>query len=180
MVALAVSKRLTAEGLRAAARREPRAKVHARILAIAGLLEGGERGVTARRFGMSRNVLRIWVSRYNQSGVKGLADRHGGGARPRLSGAQQQLLKERVLAEADLKRDGIVAYRILDIRALVAREFGVDYSHGAMHRLLHAIGCSWLMPRPRHPKGDAEAQDEFKKNSRKWSMPLPTNIPTSR
>ncbi len=27
------------------------------------------------------------------------------------------------------------------------------YSHGGMHRVLHAIGCAWLMPRPHHPKG---------------------------
>lgn len=61
MVALAVSERFTAGGLREVARGEHRGKVRARILAMARLLEGGERGSTARQFGMSRNVLRIWV-----------------------------------------------------------------------------------------------------------------------
>src|SRR5260370_14936831 len=79
MVALAVSERLSVDELREAARSEHRGKVRARLLAMAHLLEGGERGVTARQFGMSRNVLRIWVSRYNTAGIAGLVDRHGGG-----------------------------------------------------------------------------------------------------
>mgnify|MGYP001357106438 CR=1 FL=1 len=179
MTALAVSDRLGAAGLREAARGEKRGKVRARILAMARLLEGGGRSATAKQFGMSRNVLRIWVSRYNEGGIEALADRHGGGTPPRLSKEQQQL-KDKVLAGADLARDGIVAYRILDIRALTEREFGVTYSHAGMHRLLHSIGCAWLVPRPRHPNSETAAQDEFKKNSRRWSRPLPKSIPTSR
>jgi len=176
MVALAVSEGLSVAALRDAARAEPRGKVRARLLAMARLREGGERGVTAKQFGMSRNVLRIWVGRYNAAGIAGLVDRHGGGAPARLTAEQRDALKERVLAGADLDRDAIVAYRILDIRDLAEREFGVRYSHGGMHRVLHAIGCAWLMPRPYHPKGDTEAQDEFKKNSRKWSRTSPASI----
>jgi putative transposase len=180
MVALGVSERLSVGELREAARSEYRGKVRTRLLAMAHLLEGGERGATARQFGMSRNVLRIWVSRYNAAGIAGLVDRHGGGAPARLTAEQQDALKQRVLAGADLERDAIVAYRILDIRALAEREFGVRYSHGGMHRVLHAIGCAWLMPRPHHPKGEAAAQDGFKKNSRKWSRTSPASIPASR
>src|SRR6266852_2839665 len=99
---------------------------------------------------------------------------HRGKVRARL------LAMARVLAGADLERDAMVASRILDIRALAEREFGVRYSHGGMHRVLRAIGCAWLMPRPHHPKGDAEAQDEFKKNSRRWSRTSPASIPASR
>jgi len=36
------------------------------MLAIARLLEGGERGATAEQFGMSRDVLRIRVRRDNE------------------------------------------------------------------------------------------------------------------
>src|SRR6266852_1480748 len=86
-----------------------------------GAVAGGRRA-TARQFGMSRNVLRIWVGRYNATGIAGLVDRHGGGAPARLTAEQRAVLKERVLSGADLERDAIVAYRILDIRALAERE----------------------------------------------------------
>src|SRR5258707_5616299 len=102
MVALAVSERLSVDELREAARSEHRGKVRARLLAMAHLLEGGERGVTARQFGMSRNVLRIWVSRYNTAGIAGLVDRHGGGAPPRVSVPQRPRPSERVLVRRGL------------------------------------------------------------------------------
>jgi transposase len=180
MVALAVSKRLSPEALRGLARGEAAGKVRARMLAIARLIEGGERGATAAQFGMSRNVLRIWVGRYNEGGVAGLSDRHGGGTTPWLTPEQQRMLKATVLAGADLARDGIVAYRILDIRALAEREFGVRYSHAGMHRLLHAMGCAWLAPRPRHPASNAAAQAAFKKNFPSWSTPSPVRTPAGR
>src|SRR5229473_2933735 len=120
-----------------------------------------------------------WVAT-TRRGLRVLSTAMAGARRRRLTAEQRAVLKERVLAGADLERDAIVAYRILDIRALAEREFGVRYSHGGMHRVLRAIGCAWLMPRPHHPKGDAEAQDEFKKNSRKWSRTSPASIPGSR
>src|SRR5258708_31666421 len=110
MVALAVSERLSVDELREAARSEHRGKVRARLLAMAHLLEGGERGATARQFGMSRNVLRIWVSRYNAAGIEGLVDRHGGGApgggAPPPPGAPQ----ERGRAAAGLGRAAVVRH----------------------------------------------------------------------
>src|SRR6266849_6663136 len=112
MVALVVSERLSVEELRDAARWEHRGKVRARLLAMARLREGGERSATARQFGMSRNVLRIWVGRYNATGIEGLVDRHGGGAPARLTAEQRHALKERVLAGADLERDEIVGKRM--------------------------------------------------------------------
>src|SRR5260370_19506986 len=102
MVALAVSERLSVDELREAARSEHRGKVRARLLAMAHLLEGGERGVTARQFGMSRNVLRIWVSRYNTAGIAGLVDRHGGGAPARLTCRQRARPQKRGRARGAL------------------------------------------------------------------------------
>ena len=168
MVALALSDDHSVENLRVLARSEKRPKVRSRLLAMACLLEGRGREETARQFGMSRNVLRIWVSRYNAAGPAGLADRYHLEGRPvRLDSAQRARLKALIEAGADYDRDRIVAYRVVDIRDLVKREFMVDYSVSGMNRLLHAIGCSWLVPRPKHPQGDPIAREEFKKNSRK-------------
>lgn len=170
MVALALSEDHSAESLRAQARAEKRPKVRSRLLAIACLLEGRGRKETATQFGMSRNVLRIWVSRYNAAGLEGLADRYHVEGRPtRLDAAQCARLKALVEAGANYDRDGIVAYRVLDICDLVKREFAVDYSVSGMNRLLHVVGCSWLVPRPKHPQGDPAAREEFKKNSRRNS-----------
>ena len=42
-------------------------------------------------------------------------------------------------------------------------QFGVVYSLTGAYDLLHRLGFSWLMPRPRHAKASKEVQDEFKK-----------------
>lgn len=171
MVALALSEDHSVEDLRALARTEKRPKVRSRLLAMACLLEGRGREETARQFGMSRNVLRIWVSRYNAAGPGGLADRYHLEGRPvRLDAAQRARLKTLIEEGADYERDRIVAYRVVDICNLVKREFKVEYSLSGMNRLLHAVGCSWLVPRPKHPQGDPAAREEFKKNCRKSSM----------
>jgi transposase len=163
MAALAISDRYGADELRVLARGEGRPRVRVRLLALACLLEGADRTGTARRFGMSRNVLRIWIARYNKDGLTGLVDRWSGGPAPRLMAERREALKARVEAGAEVERDGIVAYRVADICALAEREFGVKYSRSGMQRLLHVIGCSWLVPRPRHPRSDAAVQAAFKK-----------------
>lgn len=105
--------------------------MRARMLAIADLVEGETRRATARRFGMSRNVLWIWVSRYNAGGPEALVDDHGGGPSPLLTLEQRTALKAMVLEGAPVGGDE--AYRVADIRALV--EAGV---RGALQPLGHA------------------------------------------
>lgn len=121
--------------------------MRARMLAIADLVEGETRRATARRFGMSRNVLWIWVSRYNAGGPEALVDDHGGGPSPLLTLEQRTALKAMVLEGAPVGGDE--AYRVADIRALVEREFGVRYSLSGMRRLLNELGLSRPARRPR-------------------------------
>jgi transposase len=165
VLGLAISDRHSAETLRQLVRAETRPRVGIRMLAIAALLDGLDRTSVARQFGMSRNVLRIWVTRYNRDGVAGLVDRWSDGPPPKLSDEQQAQLRAMVEAGAELERDGITAFRVVDICALAERAFGIRYSRSGMQRLLHVIGCSWLMPRPRHPQADAAAQAAFKKGT---------------
>ncbi len=163
VLASAISDRHSAQALRQLVRAETRPRVGIRMLAIAALLDGLDRTSAARQFGMSRNVLRIWVTRYNQDGVAGLVDRWSDGPPPKLSDEQRAQLRATVEAGAELERDGIVAFRVVDACDLAERTFGVRYSRSGMQHLLHASGCSWLVPRPRHPRADAAAQAAFKK-----------------
>jgi len=39
----------------------------------------------------------------------------------------------------------------------------VRYALSGLYGLLHRLGYSWLVPRPRHPKADPAAQAAFKK-----------------
>jgi transposase len=67
--------------------------------------------------------------------------------------------KERIVAGAELQRDGVVAFR--DAKRILKEEFDIDCSLSSIYRLLHRTKLSWLVPRPRHPQADATAQAEF-------------------
>ena len=83
-----------AAGLRSAAAASTDAKVARRLLAIALVLEGRTRTEAARTCGMDRQILRDWVIRYNERGIDGLADQHGGGRPPKLQEAEKEQLAQ--------------------------------------------------------------------------------------
>jgi len=60
-------------------------------------------------------------------------------------------------------KDGVCSLRGVDVRRILAEEFGVLRSLSAVYYLLHRLGYSYLRPRPRHRKFDAQAQAEFQR-----------------
>ncbi len=101
---------LTASDLRREAARTKDGDAARRMLAIALLLEGHIREQAARQSGMERQTLRDWVHRYNAEGVVGLFDRpHGGGARCKLTAAQETEVAGWVRAGPTPETDGVGA-----------------------------------------------------------------------
>ena len=99
-----------------------------RMLAIALVLEGADRTGAAQSCGMERQTLRDWVHRYNAEGVAGLADRPRSGRPPRLSPAQLDALIEVVEAGPAVEVDGVVRWRCVDLRGVIADRFAVELS----------------------------------------------------
>lgn len=165
MPAKSIRDDLSSSALRGLARRERDGRVRTRLLAIAACLEGMMRQDAAVLVGMSRNVLRIWIDRYNQDGVEGLRDRASPGRPPRITAERGARLRERVLAGPDPGRDGVVAFRVVDIHRIARDELDIDASLTTIWREMKRQGLSWLAPRPRNPRSDAEVQATFKKTS---------------
>src|SRR5580704_9988804 len=70
----------SAEALRALAPRSKDANQSRRLLSLAAVLDGMDRGSAAKIGGMDRQTLRDWVHRFNGSGLEGLVDKaHVGG-----------------------------------------------------------------------------------------------------
>ena len=78
----------SAEELRALARRTKDVNQSRRLLSLAAVREGMDRGSAARIGGMDRQTLRDWVHRFNAAGPEGLIDHWTEGPKPRLSAAQ--------------------------------------------------------------------------------------------
>ena len=148
---------LTPAELRKAAGQVRDGRVARRILAIALVLEGVDRRTAAESCGMDRQTLRDWVHRYNAEGLAGLANRSGGGRKPRLTPGQLAGLAAWVEAGPDPERDGVVRWRCIDLKRRIEAAFGVALHERTVGKLLNRLGYRRLSVRPQHPKADPEA-----------------------
>jgi putative transposase len=151
--------------LRALARveRDPRKRV--RLLAIANVRDGMPVAAAARATGMGRATLYRWLAREQTGGPAALNDRPRSGRRRKLSPEQRAEVRAWVLAGPDLERDGVVAWRGHDVRAMVARRFKIKLALSSAYRLLDELHLSALVPRPRHGDADPAAQAAFQQTS---------------
>jgi len=159
---------LSAEELRAAARRSKDVAQARRLLAIALVLEGKSRTEAAEAAGMDRQTLRDWVHRYNAEGIEGLADRLRPGRPSRLSEDQKAELAGLIEEGPDVAVHGVVRWRCVDLKGEIKARFDVDLSERQIERLLKQQDFVRLSVRPRHPKADEAAQEAFKKTSPAW------------
>ncbi len=152
----------TAE-LRRLARRERDGRVSARLLAIAGVLDGMSRAAAARAAGMDRQTLRDCVVRFNTEGYCGPARPAAPWSPGRMDEDRQAALKAMVLRGPDPERDGVSSWRIVDLCRLAEQRLGVTYRPGGMLQLVRSLDLSWQKTRPRHPQANEAAQEQFKR-----------------
>ena len=150
------------QALEAAARHERDGRVRARMLAMLHLAQGHTVAQTAGRYALGKSVLYGWIRRHDGEGVEGLRDRPRSGQPQRLAREHEQAFLRR-LHEGPPPDSGLAAWRGEDFRALLREEFGAEYSLSGVYALLHRLGQSSLVPRPRHPDSDPAAQESFKK-----------------
>ena len=139
------------------------ADVRAAITNLEQRMDRRFEGMDARLAGMERQALRDAVVRYNAEGLDGLHDRPRSGRPEGLVPGQQAALEAWVLRGPAPERDGVSAWRLVDIRARAEEAYGVRYSGWGMSRLLRRLGLSRQTARPRHPEGRAAARAAFKK-----------------
>jgi transposase len=98
----------SAEALRALARRSKNVNQSRRLLSLAAVRDGMDRGSAAKIGGMDRQTLRDWVHRFNGSGLEGLVDNWTEGPKPHLSAEQLAQFAQIVEAGPDREKDAVV------------------------------------------------------------------------
>ena len=156
----------SAKELRALARRSKDVNQSRRLLSLAAVRDGMDRGGAAKIGGMDRQTLRDWVHRFNAAGPEGVIDNWTAGPKPRLSAEQQAQFAQIVEAGPDREKDGVVRWRRIDLKRVIAERFGVDFHPRYVGKLLKKLGFSHMSARPRHPAQDERIVEAFKKTSR--------------
>ena len=157
----------SAKELRALARRSKDVNQSRRLLSLAAVRDGMDRGGAAKIGGMDRQTLRDWVHRFNAAGPEGVIDNWTAGPKPRLSVEQQAQFAQIVEAGPDREKDGVVRWRGIDLKACHRREVWRRLSSSAMSESSSGkLGFSHIGARPRHPAQDERIVEAFKKTSR--------------
>ena len=115
--------------------------------------------------GVTLQVVRDWVLRFNAHGPEGLIDRKAPGQPSRLNEAHRAALAAVIESGPIPAIHGVVRWRIIDLCQWLWDEFEVSVSEQTLGREVRAMGFRKLSARPRHHAQAADAVEEFKKNS---------------
>jgi transposase len=156
---------LAAGGLRAAARQSKDAAQARRLLALAAIYDGASRTEAARIGGVTLQIVRDWVVRFNAEGPAGLVDRKAPGQASRLNDTHRAALAAVLESGPIPVVHGVVRWRLVDLCQWLWEEHRVTAAKQTMSREVRALGYRKLSARPRHHAQAEDAIENFKKPS---------------
>ena len=154
-----------ADALRAIARKTKDGPQARRLLALAAIYDGATRTEAARIGGVTVQIVRDWVVRFNAHGPDGLIDRKPPGRPSKLTVAHRAALVARVDAGPIPAVHGVVRWRFVDLIQWIWEEFRITISKQTLSRELRAMNYRKLSARPRHHAKSEAAVAAFKKTS---------------
>ena len=154
-----------AAGLRATARKSKNGPQARRLLALAAIYDGASRTQAARMGGVTLQVVRDWVVKFNAHGPEGLIDRKPPGQPSRLTQTHRAALATQLDEGPIPAIHGVVRWRLVDLMQWLWEEFRVSISKQTLSRELRAMGYRKLSARPRHHEKSEAAVAAFKKTS---------------
>jgi transposase len=150
-------------GLRRLAKTTKDATQARRLLALAEIYDGGSRTDAARIGGVTRQIVRDWVLRFNQHGPDGLINRKAPGNRPKLNEDHRRALASMVESGPLPAIHGVVRWRRKDLARWLFAEFQLSVDKTTVGRALRALGFAKLSARPRHYAQNELEREAFKK-----------------
>ena len=154
-----------APSLRAAARKSRDAAQARRLLALAAVYNGATRTEAAKIGGVTLQIVRDWVVKFNAQGPDGLIDRKAPGQPSRLHDTHRAALAKIIESGPLPAVHGVVRWRIVDLCQWMWEEFRVQIARQTLSRELRALGYRKLSARPRHHAQAEGAVEGFKKAS---------------
>src|SRR5215471_16788599 len=131
--------------VREAARESKHARQVRRLLARAAIYDGATRTQAAAIGGVTLQIVRDWVLKFNARGPEGLIDRKAPGHAPRLDDRHRVALVAMIESGPIPAIHGVVRWRIIDLC-----QCGTS-SRSASPSRRSAASCErWVSARPRH------------------------------
>lgn len=167
---------------RAVARRSKDGPQARRLLALAAIYDGASRSEAAVIGGVTVQIVRDWVEKFNKHGPDGLIDRKAPGKPSLLSDEHRKALAAIIESGPTPAIHGVVRWRIIDLCQWLYEEVRVSVSKQTLSRELRALGYRKLSARPRHHAQKPEEAEAFKKRGLlpSWTRSPRLSRPTLR
>ena len=136
-----------------------------RLLALAAIYDGASRNEAAKIGGVTVQIVRDWVVKFNAEGPDRLIDREAPGPPSRLNNTHRAAIAGMIESGPIPAAHGVVRWRLIDLCQWVWEEFRVSIAKQTMSRELRAMGYRKLSARPRHHAQAPGAIEDFKKTS---------------
>ena len=146
--AIALRSDFTGPDLRRLARGSKDASQARRLLALAGIYDGGTRSEAALLGSVTLQIVRDWVVQFNVEGPEGLCDRKSAGPTPLLTDAHRAVLPAIIDRGPMPAIHGVVRWRPCDLGQRLFDEFQVSVSPQTLSRTLRGMGLRKLSARP--------------------------------
>lgn len=146
---------------------EKDAKVKMRIQILMHLREGYVQREVSKFLRISVGIVPYWKSRFENRGIEGLFDKKGRGVKQKISDEQMSMLRS-ALEEPFPTDDGYSrGWNRKDVSIFILERFGLNFTRQHVCKILHLIGCSLQVPRPRNKSRNQEDVKKFKKHAKK-------------
>ena len=156
--------------LRAFARKAKDGPQARRLLALAAIYDGATRTQAARMGGVTLQIVRDWVVKFNAHGADGLIDRKAPGQPSKLDDTHRAEIAKMIESGPISAVHGVVRWRLVDLCQWIFEEFRITVAKQTLSRELRAMGYRKLSARPRHHAQAEGAIEAFKKTSpRAWT-----------
>ena len=162
-VPIALREDFDALGLRRLAKATKDAAQARRLLALAEIYDGDSRTAAARIGGVTLQVVRDWVLRFNRRGPDGLINGKAPGNRPKLNDEQRCALASMVERGPIPAIHGVVRWRRKDLARWIFEEYRIEVDETTVGRDLRALGFRKLSARPRHYAQNGLEMEVFEK-----------------
>jgi len=145
------------------AEKDPRAKI--RLLGLAYIQQGKTYDEISELLNISARTPLNWLKNFKRSGFSVLKQQPGQGKKPMLPNSENEAFKAAVLKLQAGRKGGRI--RGKDVQLLLQEQWDIDCNLRTVYKILERAELVWISARSKHPNHNKEAQESFKKTSKK-------------
>jgi transposase len=153
-----------------------RAKIRLQILLLR------KKKYTQQDIAASTNITQGTVSnvcnRFIKEKWSSIYDKPRSGKPAALNKKHQEKLKK-AMSEEFISGNVHRGWQTKDVRTFIKEQFNHSFTPRHTRRIMHQLGMSWKIPRPKHKRQNPQAVTDFKKNSRGRSSLWQMNMNSS-